>query len=226
MFKSMKTGVLALLLLCTAALAQAQKTINEGTVSYGITYELTPEQKNMIDASVLPAESALEFNGHLGRVKMDLGGALLNVISDANTRTALLLIDIPMAEKHFATKMSAEEVLKQKGNTKYSNFKPTGEKQTIAGYKAEKYTYNDEKGANLELWLTKDVKLAKGAEYEEFAALNGTPLVFTLYGNGIKSVYTLKSVKENKVGPFSMDIPQGYQEKTMAEMAAMQGGGE
>jgi GLPGLI family protein len=226
MFKSIKTGVLALLLLSTAVLAQAQKAINEGTVNYAVVYELTPEQKTSMDASVLPTETALEFNGDLSSIKMDLGAAMVNVISDANTKKALLLIDVPMAQKQFATKMSAEDVAKQKGNTKYANFKATGEKQTIAGYKAEKYTYNDDKGANLELWLTKDIKLAKGAVHEEFAALNGTPLIFTLFGNGIKSIYTLKSIKENKVGPFSMDVPKGYEEKTMAEMEAMQGGGE
>ena len=226
MFKSMKTGVLALLLLSTAALAQAQKTIDQGTVTYGLAYDLSPEQKSTFDASTLPTESTVEFNGNLASIKMDLGAALVKVISDANTKTALLLIDVPMAQKQFATRMSAEEVAKQRGSTKYSNFKATGEKKTIAGYKAEKYTYNDDKGGNLELWLTKDVKLAKGAEYEEFAALNGTPLIFTLYTNGLKSVYNLKSIQENKVGPFSMEIPKGYEEKTMAEMAAMQGGGE
>lgn len=226
MFKSMKTGVLVLLLLSTAALAQAQKSINEGTINYGVAYELTPEQKNAMDVSALPTENALDFNGNLASMKMDLGAALINIISDATNKTALVLIDVPMAQKQFATKMSAEEVAKQKGDTKYSNFKATGEKKTIAGYQAEKYTYNDDKGGNLELWLTKDVKLAKGAEYEEFAALNGTPLVFTLYGNGIKSTYTLKGIKEQKVGPFSMEIPKGYEEKTMAEMSAMQGGGE
>lgn len=226
MFKSIKTGVLALLLLSTAALAQAQKTIDQGTINYGLAYELSPEQKSAIDASTLPTESAVDFNGNLASIKMDLGAALVHVISDASTKTALLLIDVPMAQKQFATRMSAEDVAKQRGDTKYSNFKATGEKKTIAGYNAERYTYNDDKGANLELWLTKDVKLAKGAEYEEFAALNGTPLVFTLFANGLKSVYTLKSIKENKVGPFSMEIPKGYEEKTMAEMAAMQGGGE
>jgi hypothetical protein len=225
MFKSMKTGVVALLLLSTAALAQAQKKIDQGTISYSLAYELSPEQKTSFDPSTLPTESAVEFNGNLSRVKMDLGAALINVISDASTRTALVLIDVPVAQKQFATKMTAEEVAKQRGNNKYSDFKATGEKQTIAGYKAEKYTYADDKGGKLELWLTKDVKLAKGAEDQEFASLEGTPLKFTLYGNGIKTLYTIKSITEAKVGPFTMDVPAGYEVKTMAEMAAMQGGG-
>lgn len=224
MFKSMKTGVIAFLILGTAALAHAQKKIDQGTVTYAVAYELSAEQKSMVDPSILPTETVVEFNANIARVKLDFGAALINVISDATTKTALQLIDIPMAQKQFAVQMSAEEVAKVRGANKYSNFKATGEKQMIAGYNAEKYTYNDEKGSTLELWLTKDVQLAKGTEYEEFAALKGTPVKFPQFSNGVKSIYTLKSIKEGTVGPLSMAVPKGYEVKTMAELQAMQGG--
>ena len=224
MFKSMKTGVIAFILLSTAALAQAQKKIEQGTVTYTVTYEATAEQKAMVDQ--LPTESVMEFNNNLGRIQMDLGAALVKVITDADTKTALLLVDVPMAQKQFATKMSAEDVAKQRGDIKYSNFKPTGQKQTVAGYNAEKYTYTDNKNENYELWLTKDVRLAKGAEFEDFAPLNGTPVKYTMTLNGIKSNYTLKSIKEGNVAKLSMEVPAGYELKTAAEMQAMQGGGE
>lgn len=224
MFKSMKTGVIAFILLSTAALAQAQKKIEQGTVTYAVTYDAKPEQKAMVDQ--LPTESVMEFNNNLGRIQMDLGAALVKVITDADTKTALLLVDVPMAQKQFATKMSAEDVAKQRGDIKYSNFKPTGQKQTVAGYNAEKYTYTDNKNENYELWLTKDVRLAKGAEFEDFAPLNGTPVKYTMTLNGIKSNYTLKSIKEGNVAKLSMEVPAGYELKTAAEMQAMQGGGE
>lgn len=226
MFKSIKTGVIAFILLGTAALAQAQKKIDQGTVTYAVTYELTPEQKSMVDVSALPSESVMEFSNNLGRIQIDLGAALIKVINDADTKTALVLIDVPMAQKQFATKMSAEDVAKQRGDTKYSNFKSTGQKQTIGGYNAEKYTYTDNKNANYELWLTKDVRLAKGAEYEDFAALNGTLVKYSMTLNGVKSNYTLKSIKEGNVAKLSMDVPAGYELKTAAEMEAMQRGGQ
>ncbi len=226
MFKSIKTGVIAFILLSTAALAQAQKKIEQGTVTYAMSYDLTPEQKSTFDESTLPAESVIEFNKNLARIQMDLGPALVKVISDADTKTALLLVDVPMAQKQFATKMSAEDVAKQRGDIKYANFKATGQKQTIAGYNAEKYTYTDNKNGNYELWLTKDVQLAKGTQYEDFRSLNGTLVKYSMTVNGLKSNYTLKSIKEGNVGPLSMDVPAGYELKTAAEMAAMQGGGQ
>ena len=56
MFKSIKTTVVAAILISTAIIANAQKKVSEGTITYGMAYELTPEQQSM--ASQLPTESA------------------------------------------------------------------------------------------------------------------------------------------------------------------------
>jgi hypothetical protein len=226
MFKSIKTGVIALLLVGTAVIANAQKKMDQGTVIYGISYELSPEQKTMIDPSMLPTESSVDFNGNFASIKIESGPALVHVITDKSTKTGLILVDVPVAQKQFATKMSAEEMEAQKGDMKYSNFKATGEKQNIAGFNAEKYTYTDNKGASYELWATKDIQLASGASYTEFADVKGTPVKFMMINNGLKSSYIVKSIKEAKVGPFSLAVPAGYEVKTMAEMQAMQSGGQ
>jgi hypothetical protein len=226
MFKSIKTSVIALLLVGTAVIANAQKKMDQGTVVYGITYELTPEQKTMVDPSVLPTESAVDFNGNFASIKIESGPALVNIITDKSTKTGLILVDVPVAQKQFATKMSAEEMAAQRGATKYSNFKATGEKQTIAGYNSEKYTYTDEKGGKFELWATKDIQLAPGATYTEFDEIKATPVKFAMVNNGVKTSYIVKSIKESKVGPFTLTVPTGYEVKTMAEMQAMQGGGQ
>jgi hypothetical protein len=224
MFKSMKTCVIALLLLGTAIIAHAQKKMDQGTVVYGMTYELSPEQKSMVDISVLPAESAVDFNGSFSSIKIESGPALVNIIKDQSTNTAVMLIDVPIAQKQFATKMSKEELEQQTGAVKYSNFKATGEKQTIAGLNAEKFTYSDNNGGNYELWATQDIQLAPGATFSEFAEVKGTPVKVTMLQNGIKTTLTVKSLKDNKVGPFSLNIPTGYEVKTMAELQAMQQG--
>jgi hypothetical protein len=226
MFKSIKTSVIALLLVGTALIANAQKKMDQGTVVYGITYELTAEQKSMVDPTMLPTESAVDFNGNFASIKIESGPALVNIITDKSTKTGLILVDVPIAQKQFATKMSAEELDAQRGDIKYSNFKSTGEKQNIAGFNAEKYTYSDNKGANYELWATKDVQLSTGATYTEFAEVKGTPVKFSMINNGVKTSYVIKSIKDSKVGPFSLTVPAGYEVKTMAEMQAMQGGGQ
>ncbi|WEK17605.1 MAG: hypothetical protein P0Y49_12450 [Candidatus Pedobacter colombiensis] len=224
MFKSIKTGVLVIILIGTAIVAKAQKVIDAGTITYGVEYVLTDDQKKQVDPSVLPSESKVEFNGNISKVQMDLGMAMLKVLTDGAASNALVLVDIPMMQKQYAAKMSKEEIEKQRGSLKYSDFKATGEKQNIAGFNAEKYTYKDNNGADYELWATTELKLPLGANPPGFADLNGTPIKFTNTQDGFKTLLTLKSVKEGKIGPFSLDVPKGYEIKTMDELKAMRGG--
>jgi hypothetical protein len=225
MLKSIKTSVLALLLIGTAAYAHAQKKISKGTIVYGVEYNLTPEQKKTIDVSALPKENKLEFNGNISKLAMEVGPTMLTIYKDGLEHNALLLIDIPMAQKQIATKMSKEDIEKQSGNIKYSDFKATGVKETVSGYNTEKYTYKDDKGSAYELWLTKDVELTPGAANSEFKDLKGTPIKFTLDQNTIKTTLTIKSIKDGAVGPFSLAVPEGYDLLTMAELEALRGGG-
>lgn len=224
MFKSMKTGVLAIILIGTAIIAKAQKTMNAGTITYGIEYVLTDDQKKQIDTSVLPSESKVEFNGNISKVQIDMGMALLKVITDGVASNAVVLVDIPMLQKQYAAKMSKADVEQQRGALKFSSFKATGEKQNIAGFNAEKYTYQDNNGGSYELWATTELKLPAGANPPGFDDFKSTPIKFQNVQDGYKTLLTLKNIKEGNVGPFSVEVPKGYELKTMAELKAMRGG--
>jgi hypothetical protein len=224
MFKSIKTGVLAVILISTAIIAHAQKKIAEGTITYGIDYTLTDDQQQL--AAALPKQTVIKFKDNLSKIEMDQGPALIKVISDKSSKTGLLLVDVPIFQKQYAVKMSKEDMEKAKeGRPVFSDFKATGEKQTIATYSAEKYTYKDDKGGSYELWASTDIELPEGYKEEEFKDVKGTLLKFTMFQNGIKSNLTLKSIKEEKIGTLSLEVPKGYELKTMEELKAMQGGG-
>jgi len=225
MFKSMKTGVLAAILISTAFIANAQKKVNEGVVTYKMEYALTPEQAPM--EAQLPTESKVKFNGQMSKIELEQGPATITVLRDAATNNGLLLIDVPVAQMQFAVKQGKAEYEKAQATApKFSDFKATGEKQVIATYNAEKYTYKDDKGGTYELWATNDIELPAGFSGEEFKGVKGTLVKFTRFQNGVKSTLTVKDVKEEKAGPFTLDVPSGYEVKTMEEIMAMQGGGE
>jgi len=227
MFKSIKTGVVAIILVSTAVLANAQKVLDQGTITYGIKYELSTEQKHAISESMLPEETRIKFNGNISMIEMEMGPAMIKIISDGLQRSSLFLVDIPVIQKQYAAKISKAEVEQQMGNVSYTDFVKTGEKQTIGSYNTEKYTYKDNAGNEHELWATNDIKLSAGAVPYGLEPLKGaTPIRYSSFQNGIKSVATVKSIKEEKAGPFNLDIPKGYEQKTLAELQAMQGGGE
>lgn len=205
-------------------MAKAQKVIESGTLTYGITYLFTEEQAKLSDASVLPSESKVEFNGKVGKVQTDLGLAMLKILTNPTERNGLVLVDVPMMQKQYAAKMSKKDIEDQHGNLTYSGFTATGEQQVIAGFNAKKYTYKDNNGASYELWATNELKLASGANPPGFEELKATPVKFTDILEGVKTVLTLKTVQEGKVGPFTLDVPQGYELKTLAELKAMRAG--
>ena len=80
MFKSMKTGVLAAILISAAFIANAQKKVTEGTITYKMDYTLTADQAGM--EAQLPTESKVKFSGQMSKIEMEQGPATITVISD------------------------------------------------------------------------------------------------------------------------------------------------
>lgn len=213
MTKTIKTSVLALLMVGTAVAVHAQKTLTEGTLNFDVV------------ANGATTQVKTKFNGDLTKIEMETGPALINVISNIVDKNGLLLIDVPIAQKQYAVKISKEDVEKQEAAMpKYSDYKATGEKQVIGTLNAEKYTYKDDKGASHELWATKDVIIPALTNKGFFKGLDALPVKYTAMINGVESNMTLKSISTDKVGAISMAIPSGYELTTMEELRAMQGG--
>ena len=218
MLKSIKTSVVALILVSTAIIAHAQKKITEGTLVYGMKYK--------VDAPGAPEEQKVKFNGDVSKLEMDFGPAAIGVFMDTKSGTGLLLVDIPVAQKQLASKMTKADMEEQNASRpKYSDFKATGEKKTVGGYNAEKYTFKDDKGGTGELWATTDLDVPLNIATSDFKDVKGFPVLIETS----MATVTLKSVTEGKVGELSVTkIPAGYDEITYAEMKALQqqGGGE
>ncbi len=225
MFKSVKTGFLATILVGSAIIANAQKKISQGIVTYGVEYSLPAEQAAM--ASQLPKEQKVKFSGNILRIDMQQGPASIGILQDFVEKTGLMLIDVPIAQMQYAVKMSKEDVAKaEESAPKLSDFKATGEKQKVGNYNAEKYSYKDDKGGTYELWATNEIELPTGFAGSQFKDIKGALVKYTTFQNGLKVTLTVKNVAEDKVGPFSLEVPSGYELKTMQEIMAMQGGGQ
>jgi len=226
MFKSIKTGVLAAILMSAAIVSHAQKKITEGTAIFTAEYAPTPTQEAM--AATMPKETKTKFSGNLLNVSFETGPAIISVTQDFVTLNGLTLIDVPVAQMQFAVKTDKAIYEKETADLpKFSEFKATGEKKMIGTYNTEKYTYKDSKGGSHELWTTNDIELPTGFFGLEFKDVKGTLVKYTVFQQGgLKATMTLKSISEDKVGKLSLEVPKGYEVKTMDELKAMQGGGE
>lgn len=225
MFKSIKTGVLAAILISTAIVAHAQKKLAEGVLIYTSAYAPTAEQEAAV--AQMPKETKTKFNGNLLTTSFETGPATVKLVQDFSTLNSLVLIDVPIAQMQFAIKGDKASYEKDNAaNPTLSDFKATGEKQNINGYNTEKYIYKDNKGSSYELWTTNDIELPAGFFGPEFKEVKGTLVKYTAFQQGVKTTLTLKSISEEKVPALSLEVPKGYELKTMEEIRAMQGGGE
>lgn len=223
--KTVKTALVATVFVASANFAHAQKAYTQGTITYGIEYALSPEMAPM--ASQLPNEQVVKFNGNFIKTEIQQGPATITIFQNFVDKVGLMLLDVPIAQMQYAIKMSKEDMEKNEASSpKFSYFEPTGEKGKIAGFDAEKYKYKDDKGANYELWATKDFSLPKGFSGQQFKDVEGALVKYTAFQNGIKMTLTLKKITDEKVGPFTLDIPSGYELKTLDDLKAMQGGGD
>lgn len=220
-FRARNLVLLILMMAAGSSSLKAQKIINQGTLTYDISYDLNDNQKKTIDADQLPSISKVKFNGSLSSMEIDMGLATLKMIVDGPGRSAILLVDAPLFQKQYATKFTKQDLEKQGGNLTFKNFKATGERKQIGGYDAEKYGYQDNNNENYEVWIAPNLQLSPGAILPEFAELKGTPVKYISIQYGVKNILTLKNVKEEKTGPFSLTIPSSYELKSVQEIDEM-----
>ncbi len=222
MFNKLKTGVLALIMCSTAFVAFAQKKITEGEIQLSSEYHPTPDQEAII--AMLPTSTSMKFKGNFVKFEIQNGPANVTIIQDFVNYGSLTLVDVPIMQKQLAIETSKEAVVAELDKLpKYSNFKATGEKSTIAGFNAEKHTYQDEQGNSFELWTTQDIELPAGIFGPQFKDIKGTLVKYTTTTQGIKVTQMVKGIKENKIGDFSLKVPSGYEVTTMEGMMSMFG---
>lgn len=223
MKNSLIQNALTLLFLCFAPLLlQAQKNISEGSISYTAEYDLPADQQMM--ASMLPKEYKVYFKDELSKFTLDLGMMKNQVISNAKTKTGLMLMEIPMADQKIAVKITAADKTKQQEMMPDYELTKTSETKTISGYKATKYTASDKKSdLKAEVWITPELSTPLNDFTESFAHIGGTPLEFISNMNGVKVKMTFKEIKAEPVTGLAMTVPAGFKEMTLEEMMSMSG---
>lgn len=219
--KNLTLGIVAFIFLGTLSV-KAQKTINEGFISYSAEYNLPPDQQ--MAAAMLPKLYKVYFKGDVSKFTMDLGMMTNKVISDNKNNTGLMLMEIPAANQKIAVKMTPQDKEKQKDKMPDYTLIKTSETKTIGGYKAIKYNAKDKNSdGTIEIWTTTEISSPINNFTEGFKGIEGTPLEFTTDMNGIKAKLSFKEIKAEAVTGLEMTIPAGFTEMTMDDLMSMSG---
>lgn len=226
MLKNLKLGLIAFICLGSSFVANAQKTIKEGTITYAVEYNLPPDQQSM--AAMLPSEYKIEFKGEMSRFKMDMGMFATSVIYNDATKEMMSLTEVPMQNKKIAVKMDKDQTKQMQdlqNGEKDFEITTTAETKDIAGYKCTKYVFKDKiSGESMDVWATTDVSIPQNSFSSSLKGLKGIPVQFENNARGMKSKLTLKNIKEETITAIDLTIPDGYETMTFEDIMAQMGG--
>lgn len=224
--KTIKFIALAFVMIATIASVSAQKGKGfAGTITYEITYD-TPG----LDASMkaqMPSEMTLYLKGN--KMAQETKSAMFSqcVIVDSDSKTSIMLMDIPAMNKQVAMKISKEDMDKQLNEQPKVKVDLIDETKKIAGYNCKKAEVTS--GDNtITIYYTTEIGGDNMNWATQFKDIKGLLMEYSITENSqgmdITMKFTAKEVKEGKVKDSKFSIPSGYQELTKEEAKKMFGG--
>lgn len=206
------TPVLFLLL---ALEGRAQKTFSEGVVTYDISVETGDEAPGMADM-FNGAKAVLYLRGNLSR--SELNSALGNTVTIFDHRAGSGVVLREFGSQKLLIKMNQANW--DDKNSKYEgiDFKPTGDKKTIAGFACEKAIARLKDGTSFTVYYTRQL-VPENSFYEpQFSELPGMAMEYESTQGDLKIRYSASKVSLDPVPMQKFEIPKsGYRELSYEE---------
>jgi len=221
-----KLLVLFAVTLATSVMSYAQ--MKEGHITYEI--DVSSDEEGMEMAVMMLNGSTLDiyFSDDKARTDMDMGSMMsMTTILDNGTGEILMLMGGMMGKT--AVKTTTDELSEEDPEEVEYSIELTKEKKTIAGYKCKKAIISDENGDEMEFWYTEEIPTTSTDKKSAVGQLPGQALEYALNKNGLLMSFVATKVEtslsnEDKKSKFSLEIPEGYEEKTFEEFTSMGGG--
>jgi len=215
-----KITIAFILIVATITIAIAQKKINEGIVTYMVTYDLSADQQQ--NAGRLPSEIICYFRADSTAAIASQDGATVKGVSVFKTNYHSLIIDLPALSKKLIVVMTADEVEQEKASLPKFNYEKGTEKKIINGFNCTRGTLTDSKaGSSYEIWLTNDIDIPLTSVSRIAGGLNGVPIRFVTFNNGYKINAVVKEVKEQPVPKGFFTAPKNYVAISYSELKSM-----
>ncbi|WP_295712410.1 DUF4412 domain-containing protein [Mucilaginibacter sp.] len=204
---------LGLALTATTMSASAQKKYTEGVVDF--TTSMMGQQINA--KSYFRADSnAFAFSN---------GPANIKIITDANSKSMVILVDVAVANIKKAAIASPDDIDQAIAGMPKFTFAPSTETKVISGFNCKKVVATDSKTSKTyDIWVTNDVEIPLAGIAKYYAGVGGFPVQYTSFSEGRSTEVTVKSVTEQKVPAGTFSIPADFEKITMDDLKAMRGG--
>jgi hypothetical protein len=178
----------------------------EGIITYGISYELSPEMKPY--ESMLPKSSKMEYRDKVSRTTVETaatGGSTV-VIADNENKEVLTLMNNGMQKVALRSKFEGDD-------SEEPDYTKTGEKKEIAGYGCEVMEAEVEQSI-LRVCVTQDLP---NIHTDNARGIDGFPLEITIETDQMTTTQTVTEIVEGSVPKLKLEVPSGYKEMSLEE---------
>ncbi len=188
--------------------AQAQKTLNEGTLIYNISVETgsaEPKMADMLDG----ATTTVYLKDNMSRTEMVSGLGSEATIHNATTGSGVILKDYS-GQKLMITLTPQDW---EKNNKKYDGiiFENSGETSVIEGFNCHKAIAKLKDGSTFTVYYTTDVTLSNKNYDYQFKTLPGLAVQYEMQSGKMKFKFTLSKINYDNVPATKFEIPKsGY----------------
>lgn len=204
---------LGLALTATAISANAQKAYKEGVVNIS-----TNIQGQQIEAkNYFRTDSAAR--------SFTMGPATIKVLNDAEGKSLVVLVDVPVASIKKAAVATPDEIDQAVATLPTFTFAPGTETKVISGFNCKKVVATDTKTSKTyDVWITNDISLPPTGIAKYYRSVGGVPIQYTAFEQGQSSEAIVKSIIEQKNPAGTFGIPADFDKITMDDLKAMSGG--
>ena len=195
--------------------ADAQKTLNDGTLIYSMAVETgsdAPKMADMLDG----ATTTVFIKRKQSRVELVSGLGSEASIYNATTQSGFILKDYS-GQKLLITLTQSDW---ESNNKKYEGivFENTGETSVISGFSCRKANAKLKNGTNFTVWYTTDVTLGNKDYDPQFKTLPGLAVQYEMTSGKMKFKFTLTKVSYDAVSSSKFEMPKsGYRIMTFDE---------
>jgi len=217
----------ALMLIFTGNTNAQKKKSFSGSITFEITYG------GSIDAAQLaqlPKTAVMKILGN--KTRLETGGGVETTITDGDSKTILILLDIAQMGKKFAIKQTKQQIDDQLKDQPAPIIKYIDETKEIAGFKVKKaeiLSISKEGNDTVKVvcWYTEEIGSQDINFAAQFRGLNGQALEYSINTPDISMTYIAKEIKKGNVKATDFLQPTDYEETTMDKIREMFGvGGE
>jgi hypothetical protein len=218
----MKKVVFLLCLVLANGTGFAQQKINEGLITYSISWNVPPQAQAM--ATSLPTELNVYFRGDSSSMKVESQMFSTQTIMNLNKEYERMLLDIPMMGKKFSVIFSPADQEKMADMMPQMTLTGSTESKNVLGYNALKYSVSESKtNSNFDVWFTKDVEVTGNPLSRFYDKSYGFPLEFTSFQNGMSLRATVKEVKAMPVPVGTFSASKDFEEISLDQLMQMNG---